>query len=95
MLNYTKIKDKPRIFQSFTGLTLLAFSHLLTAFGQAQEQAWQQREGRRSNPRQRRRGGGRKPTLVRLEDKWVFSLFYFRPEAQPQPSPSCRTNTYK
>lgn len=44
MLNYTKIANKPRIFQSFTGLTLAAFGHLLTAFGQAEEQAWQHQE---------------------------------------------------
>ena len=78
MLNYTKIANKPRIFQSFTGLTLAAFGHLLTAFGQAEEQAWQHQETQRPNPRQRRPGGGRKPTLVRLEDKLVFILFYFK-----------------
>ena len=78
MLNYAKIKSKPRIFQSFTGLTLPAFSHLLTAFGQAEKQVWQQQEAQRRTPRQRRRGGGRKPTLVKLEDKLVFILFYFK-----------------
>jgi hypothetical protein len=44
MLNYAKIKDKSRIFRSFTGLTVPAFSHLLNAFGQAEEQAWQQQK---------------------------------------------------
>lgn len=78
MLNYAKIKDKPRIFRSFTGLTLPAFCHLLTAFAQAEEQAWQQQEAQRRQPRQRQRGGGRKPTLVALEDKLVFILFYFK-----------------
>ena len=78
MLNYTKITAKLRIFQSFTGLTLPAFSHLLSAFSQAQEQAWQQQEAQRRTPRQRRRGGGRQPTLVALEDKLVFILFYFK-----------------
>ena len=78
MLNYTKIKAKPRIFQSFNGLTLAAFSHLLIAFGQAEEQAWQHQEGQRSHARQRRRGGGRIPTLVSLEDRLVFILFYFK-----------------
>jgi DDE superfamily endonuclease len=78
MLNYAKIKDKSRIFRSFTGLTGPAFSHILTAFGQAQEQAWQQQEAQRRSPRQRQRGGGRKPTLLTLEDQLVFSLFYFK-----------------
>lgn len=78
MLNYTKLANKPRIFQSFTGLTLAAFKHLLTAFGRAEEQAWEQQEAQRRQPRQRGRGGGRKPTLVRPEDRLVFILFYFR-----------------
>ena len=78
MLNYTKIKDKSRIFRSFTGLTVPAFSHILIAFGQAQEQAWQQQEAQRRQPRQRQRGGGRKPTLIALEDQLVFILFYFK-----------------
>lgn len=78
MLNYSKIANKPRIFQSLTGLTLTAFKHLLSAFGQAEEQAWQKQEAQRRSARQRQRGGGRKPTLIALEDKLVFSLFYFK-----------------
>lgn len=78
MLNYSKIANKPRIFQSLTGLTLTAFCRLLKAFGQAEEQAWQKQEAQRRSPRQRQRGGGRKPTLITLEDKLVFILFYFR-----------------
>jgi hypothetical protein len=57
---------------------LPAFSQLLNDFGQAAEQSWHQQEGQRRQPRQRQRGGGRKPTLVRLEDKLVFILFYFK-----------------
>lgn len=78
MLNYSKIANKPRIFQSLTGLTLTAFCRLLKAFGQAEEQAWQKQEAQRGSPRQRHRGGGRKPRLITLEDKLVFILFYFR-----------------
>jgi hypothetical protein len=78
MLNYSKIANKPRIFQSLTGLTLTAFCRLLKAFGQAEEQAWQKQEAQRGSPRQRQRGGGRKPRLITLEDKLVFILFYFR-----------------
>ena len=78
MLNYAKIKDKSKIFCSFTGLTLPAFSQLLSDFGQAAEQSWQQQQAQRRQPRQRQRGGGRKPTLVTLEDKLVFILFYFK-----------------
>lgn len=75
MLNYTKIKDKPTIFRSFTGLTPPAFSQLLSDFGRATEQSWQQQEAQRRQPGQRQGGGGRKPPL---EDKLVFILFYFK-----------------
>lgn len=78
MLNYTKIANKPRIFQSLTGLSLSAFNQLLRAFEQAEEQAWQKQESQRDNLRQRQRGGGRKPTLISVEDRLVFILFYFR-----------------
>jgi hypothetical protein len=78
MLNYAKIKDKPKIFRSFSGLTLPAFSQLLNAFERAEEQAWQQQQAQRDQPRQRRRGGGGKATLATLEDKLVFILFYFK-----------------
>jgi DDE superfamily endonuclease/Helix-turn-helix of DDE superfamily endonuclease len=78
MLNYAKIQSKPRIFRSFTGLTVPAFSHILPAFDQAQKQARQQQEAQRRIPRQRQHGGGRKPTLLTLEDQLVFILFYFK-----------------
>lgn len=78
MLSYAKIKDKPRIFKSFTGLTLQAFTELLPAFSQAYEQDLEQRDAQRPTPRQRRRGGGRKSALFTIEDKLVFILFYFK-----------------
>jgi hypothetical protein len=78
MLNYAKIKAKSRIFRSFTGLTLLAFCHLSSAFAQAQQQVRQQQEVQRRTPRQRQVGGGRKPTLLTVEDQLVFILFYFK-----------------
>jgi hypothetical protein len=78
MLNYAKIKDKLKIFRSFTGLTLPAFGQLLSDFSRAAEQSGQQQEAQRRQPRQRQRGGGRKPTLGTLEDKLVFILFYFK-----------------
>jgi len=88
MLSYAKIKDKPRVFTSFTGLTLQAFAKLLPAFRQAYEQALEQRDAQRPTPRQpceyfilqgqRRRGGGRKSALLTIEDKLVFILFYFK-----------------
>jgi hypothetical protein len=78
MLSYAKIKDRPRILKSFTGLTLQAFTELLPTFNQAYQQDLEQRDAQRPIPRQRRRGGGRKSALFTIEDKLVFILFYFK-----------------
>jgi len=77
MLSYAKLKSKPRVFRSLTGITLSEFETLLPSF----EQAWQDyiytnyiaRE-----ERQRSYGGGRKAELKDLRDKLLFILFYFR-----------------
>ncbi len=37
MLSYAKLQNKPRVFQSLTGITLSEFEELLPSF----EQAWQ------------------------------------------------------
>jgi len=78
MLRYAKIKRKPKIFQSITGLKLSAFARLVAAFARAYEQALDQQDAQRPLPRQRQRGGGRKAVLATVEDKLVFILFYFR-----------------
>lgn len=78
MLNYDKIKNKKRIFQSFTGLTIKAFMRLLPAFCRAYERALAQQDAQREMPRQRQRGGGRKATLLEAADKLLFILFYFK-----------------
>lgn len=78
MLNYARIKNKPRISQSLTGLTQPAFACLVVAFQRAYEQALDERDARREIPRQRQRGGGRKAVLATVEDKLVFILFYFK-----------------
>jgi hypothetical protein len=78
MLNYIKIKARPRILRSVTGLTPTAFAQLVPAFRQAYESDLQHRDAQRPTPRQRRRGGGRKATLTTIEDKLIFILFYFK-----------------
>lgn len=78
MLNYDKIKDKPRILRSLTGLNQKAFKQLVAPFSQAYQQTLDQEEAKRSTPRQRRRGGGRKATLKTTEDKLLYILFYFK-----------------
>jgi hypothetical protein len=63
MITFNGIKNKPRIFKTFTGLMLAAFEALLPAFGEAYEQDLDKCNRQRSRPRQRRRGGGAKVHL--------------------------------
>ena len=78
MLSFVALKKNPAVFQSFTGLTLLAFYKLLPTFEQAYEDDLFDRDQERSTPRQRERGGGRTGAFKGLEDKLVFILFYFK-----------------
>ncbi len=78
MLNYEKIKNKPRILRSLTGLNQKAFEKLVEPFSQAYAQALDQAEAKRPVPRQRGRGGGRKAILGTTEDKLLYILFYFK-----------------
>jgi hypothetical protein len=77
MLSYEKLKNKPRIFRSLTGLSLSEFEKLLPSF----EQAWQEyiyREYINRDDRKRQYGGGRKAELKDSRDKLLFILLYFR-----------------
>ncbi len=78
MITYEKLKNKPQIFKSITGLTTMAFSEVLPAFDQAYEDNLDRRDEQREQPRQRQRGGGRKGALRTVEDRLVFILFYLR-----------------
>jgi len=78
MIPYEKLKNKPQVFKSITGLAVTTFSELLPAFRRAYDDNQDRRDGQREQPRQRQRGGGRKGALLTLEDKLVFLLFYFR-----------------
>src|SRR5947199_8151684 len=78
MLDFQKIRTRPRVFQQLTGLTLAAFQTLLTDFERAYDDDRQQRDRQRPTPRHRRPGGGAKGVLSTPEDKLVFLLFYFR-----------------
>jgi len=77
-LRYASIADKPRILRALTGLTKAEFERLAVRFEQAYEEYLDELDRQRSKPRQRRRGGGRKPVLSTTEDKLLFILVYFR-----------------
>jgi len=78
MITYEKLENKPQVFKSITGLTVVAFGELLPVFEQAYENSLDQQDEQREQPRQRQRGGGRKGALRTIEDKLVFALLYMR-----------------
>src|SRR5512142_127456 len=78
MLNFEKLRLRPRVFQQLTGLTVAAFETLLADFERAYDDHRQQRDRQRATPRQRRPGGGAKGALPTPADKLVFLLFYCR-----------------
>jgi hypothetical protein len=77
-LRYKTIANKPRILRALTGLSKEEFENLKPSFARAYEAYWDELDGKRPKPRQRRRGGGRKPVLREIEDKLLFILVYFR-----------------
>ena len=77
-LRYALMVNKPRILRALTGLSKQEFEHLVSSFAQAYEAYLEELDSLRSKPRQRRRGGGRKPVLATIEDKLLFILVYFR-----------------
>ncbi len=76
MLNYEKLKDKPREFLAATSLTLEEFLQLLPAFQAAYEKHYPSDRTREGQPRQRRVGGGAKSVLQSSADQLLFILVY-------------------
>lgn len=77
MLSYSSLQNKPRIFQSLTGLSVAEFEQLLPEF----EQAWQtyvKEHHIQGKTRQRGYGGGRNARQKEPGDKLLFILVYFR-----------------
>lgn len=77
MLSYHAIANKPRVFQSLSGLKVEEFEQLLQPFEQAWD-AYVEEHHIQGKTRQRRYGAGRKSQLNTLEDKLLFILVYFR-----------------
>ena len=76
MLNYEKLKDRPRDFLAATGLKPAEFLLLLPAFEAAYIQRYPRELTQESKPRQRRVGGGATGALPRYADKLLFMLVY-------------------
>jgi hypothetical protein len=76
MLTYKELKKEPCRFLALTSLTVAAFDELLPLFKTTWEADVERRA--RAKPRQRKLGGGRKPTLSSPEDRLLFILVYFK-----------------
>lgn len=77
MLNYDMLHTKPALCQAFTSFTPTEFMLLLMEF----DLAWAIYEVETlldAPSRQRNPGGGRKATLLRIEEKLLFILVYFK-----------------
>jgi len=75
---YNQIKAHPKLLLAMTGLTQDEFDQLLLHFQHAWDQFVRQNYVDRAN-RQRQYGGGRsEETLVTLEDKLLFILYYIK-----------------
>src|SRR5229473_6748942 len=73
---YTELKENRRQFLATTSLTVTEFEQLLAAFGEKYTAQYPMTLTQAGQPRQRRRGGGRKARLASIEDKLLFILMY-------------------
>ena len=78
VFSYHQVQEHPKLFLAMTGLTQAEFDQLLPHFQCAWEQYVQQNYVDRDD-RQRQYGGGRSElTLVHMEDKLLFILYYVK-----------------
>lgn len=75
-MHYAELKHRSRLLRSLTGFNTTEFEALLPSFEAAWETFEEETFGREN--RKRARGGGRKPELELLADKFLFILVYFR-----------------
>jgi hypothetical protein len=76
LLQYERLRDKPKAFLTFTGLDEKEFQILLPAFTVAYDRYAERRSS--TEIRQRNYGGGRKARLATYEYKLLFILVYFK-----------------
>ena len=78
MFSYLKVKEHPKLFLAMTGLSYAEFHQLLPHFQYAWDQYVTQHYVDRDD-RQRQYGAERsESTLVTLEDKLLFILYYVK-----------------
>ena len=76
MIDYTKLKDKPKEFLAVTSLTEEEFQVLLPTFAKCCQQLLPPKPKPIQKKKQRAAGGGRKAKLLHLNDKLLFILAY-------------------
>jgi hypothetical protein len=78
MFSYHQVKERPKLLLAMTSLTHAEFAQLLPHFQSAWDQYVQHHYIDRA-PRQRPYGAGQpESTLVNVEDKLLFILYYFK-----------------
>jgi hypothetical protein len=78
VFSYYQVQEHPKLLLAMTGLTRTEFHQLLPHFQYAWDQYVQQYYVDRDN-RQRHYGGGRsEATLINIEDKLLFILYYVK-----------------
>lgn len=79
MFSYHSVKEHPKLLLAMTGLTKEEFDTLLVTFAQVWA-AYMQQEHVNRPTRQRKYGAGQQATtLVAIEDKLLFILYYYHP----------------
>ncbi len=78
MFSYERIKDRPSLFLAMTGLNQEEFVHLLPAFQDAWDAYLRQEYIERPDRHRQYGGGQRGRTLVAIEDKLLFILYYLK-----------------
>lgn len=76
MIEYHKLKDKPREFLAATGLRNEEFECLLPTFERCYQASLPKKTKPSKKKKQRAAGGGRKSSLKSMSDKLLFILVY-------------------
>ena len=76
MIEYSKLKEKPREFIAATGLRVEEFECLLPTFEKCYQENLPTKPKASRKKKQRARGGGRKSNLPSLSDKLLFIMVY-------------------
>ena len=76
MLTYKDLKDRPKELLAATGLKPEEMAALLEGFAEVNAEAYPADQTMEGQVRQRRKGGGNKGCLAKVEDQLLFILVY-------------------